>query len=66
MAKVSKVAGTKVTAHDVRRTHATIGIANCGIDFYKVELLTGHLPNGSVTARRYPEMSQLGHLYPET
>ena len=64
--KVSKVAGTKVTAHDLRRTHTTIGIANCGIDFYKVELLTGHLPNGSVTARHYLETSRLGYLYPET
>lgn len=64
--KVSGVAGTKVTAHDLRRTHTTIGIANCGIDFYKVELLTGHLPNGSVTARHYLETSRLGYLYQET
>lgn len=44
----------------------TIGIASCGIDFYKVELLTGHLPNGSVTARHYLETSQLSYLYPES
>lgn len=65
LAKVSKVAGEKVTAHDLRRTVTTIGIAHCGIDFYKVELLTGHLPNGSVTARHYLETSRLQYLYPE-
>lgn len=65
MEKVSKVAGERVTPHDLRRTVTTIGIANCGIDFYKVELLTGHLPNGSVTARHYLETSRLGYLYPE-
>ncbi len=66
LAKISKMAGTKITAHDLRRTYTTIGIANCGIDFYKVELLTGHLPNGSVTARHYLETSHLDYLYPET
>lgn len=64
LAKVSKVAGTKVTAHDLRRTVTTIGIANCDIDFYKVELLTGHLPT-TVTARHYLETERLGYLYPE-
>lgn len=63
--KVSKVAGTRVTAHDLRRTVTTIAIAQCGIDFYKVELLTGHLPNGSVTGRHYLETQRLGYLYPE-
>ena len=65
LAKVSKVAGTKITAHDLRRTNITIGIANCGIDFYKVELLTGHLPT-TVTARHYLETERLGYLYPES
>lgn len=64
LAKVSKVAGCKITAHDLRRTNITIGIANCGIDFYKVELLTGHLPT-TVTARHYLETERLGYLYPE-
>jgi integrase len=65
MEKVSKIAGTKVTPHDLRRTTTTIGIAHCGIDFYKVELLTGHLPTRSVTARHYLETERLGYLYPE-
>jgi len=65
MKKVSDVAGTKITPHDLRRTMTTIGIANCGIDFYKVELLTNHIPNGNVTARHYLETSRLQYLQPE-
>ncbi|MFR0717515.1 tyrosine-type recombinase/integrase [Enterobacterales bacterium BD_CKDN230030183-1A_HGKHYDSX7] len=65
MKKVSEVAGTKITPHDLRRTMTTIGIAICGIDFYKVELLTNHIPNGNVTARHYLETSRLQYLYPE-
>ncbi|WP_315548931.1 hypothetical protein [Lautropia mirabilis] len=62
MKKVSEVAGTKITPHDLRRTMTTIGIAQCGIDFYKVELLTTHIPNGNVTARHYLETSRLQYL----
>ncbi|EMF9968752.1 TPA: tyrosine-type recombinase/integrase [Pseudomonas aeruginosa] len=65
MKKVSEVAGTKITPHDLRRTMTTIGIAICGIDFYKVELLTNHIPNGNVTARHYLETSRLQYLQPE-
>jgi integrase len=65
-AKVSEVAGTKVTNHDLRRTYVTIGIANCGIDFTKVELLTNHIPHSSVTAKHYLETSRLQYLRPET
>ena len=64
MKKVSGVAGEKLTPHDLRRTYITIGIAKCGIDFYKVELLTNHLPSG-VTARHYLETSRLQYLHPE-
>lgn len=62
--KVSKVAGTRITPHDLRRTFTTIGIANCGIDFHKVELLTNHLPS-TVTAKYYLETSDLRYLAPE-
>jgi integrase len=65
MEKVSKVAGTKITPHDLRRTFTTIGIANCGIDLHKIELLTNHVPKG-VTARHYLETSHLQYLKPET
>jgi integrase len=64
MAKVSEIAGERLSNHDMRRTMTTVGISACGLDFYKVELLTGHLPSG-VTARHYLETSRLGYLYPE-
>ncbi|MFH1658549.1 MAG: site-specific integrase [Pseudomonadota bacterium] len=65
MKKVSEVAGTKITPHDLRRTHVTIGVALCGIDLHKIELLTNHVPRG-VTARHYLETSHLQYLMPET
>lgn len=65
MTKVSAAAGTKITPHDLRRTFTTIGIANCGIDLTRVELLTNHVPKG-VTARHYLETSHLQYLKPET
>lgn len=65
MKKVSEAAGTKITPHDLRRTFTTIGIANCGIDLHKVELLTNHVPKG-VTARHYLETSHLQYLRRET
>lgn len=64
MKKVSEVAGTKISPHDLRRTYTTIGIANCGIDVIRVELLTNHIPMG-VTARHYLETSRLQYLQPE-
>lgn len=64
MKKVSEVAGTKITPHDLRRTYTTIGVAFCGIDLHKIELLTNHVPRG-VTARHYLETSRLQYLLPE-
>lgn len=61
---VSIVSGTKITAHDLRRTFTTYGVTNCGIDFYKIELLTNHVPKG-VTARHYLETNHLQYLKPE-
>lgn len=64
MKKVSEVAGLHLTPHDLRRTFITFGVANCGIDFHKIELLTNHVPKG-VTARHYLETSHLQYLRPE-
>lgn len=64
MKKVSEAAGTKITPHDLRRTFTTIGVAMCGIDLHKIELLTNHVPRG-VTARHYLETSHLQYLKPE-
>ncbi|RLK44530.1 tyrosine-type recombinase/integrase [Cupriavidus plantarum] len=64
MKKVSEVAGTHLSPHDLRRTFTTIGVAVCGIDLHKIELLTNHVPRG-VTARHYLETSHLQYLPPE-
>ena len=64
MKKVSDVAGTKITPHDLRRTFTTFGVANCGVDLHKIELLTNHVPRG-VTAKHYLETSHLQYLKPE-
>jgi integrase len=65
MRKVSEIAGTKITPHDLRRTFTTIGAASCGIDLHKIELLTNHVPR-TVTARHYLETSHLQYLKKET
>jgi integrase len=64
MKKVSGVAGTKITPHDLRRTFTTFGVTECGIDLHKIELLTNHVPRG-VTAKHYLETSHLQYLRPE-
>lgn len=62
--RMSEVAGTPITAHDLRRTFTTIGVAHCSIDLHKVELLTNHVPKG-VTAIHYLETTHLQYLRPE-
>lgn len=64
MAKVSEIAGTKITPHDLRRSFTTFAVTECGVDLHKVELLTNHVPKG-VTARHYLETSHLQYLKPE-
>lgn len=64
MNKVSDVAGLHLSPHDLRRTFTTIGIANCGLDLFKMELRTNHVPK-AVTERDYLETQQLQYLLPE-
>lgn len=64
MKKISEIAGLHLSPHDLRRTFTTIGIANCGIDLFKVELLTNHVPK-TVTERHYLETQHLEYLRPE-
>lgn len=64
MKNVSEVSGLHLSPHDLRRTFTTIGIANCGIELFKVELLTNHIPK-TVTERHYLETSHLQYLMPE-
>ncbi len=62
--RISKVAGLTLSAHDLRRTFVSVGVATCGIDLHKIELLTNHVPKG-VTARHYLQTSRLQYLQPE-
>lgn len=64
MKKLSEAAGLHLSAHDLRRTFTTIGIAMCRLDILKVELLTNHKPK-SVTAKHYLETKHLQYLLPE-
>lgn len=64
MKKVSESCGEELSAHDLRRSFTTIGIAKCKIELHKIELLTNHVPRG-VTARHYLETSRLTYLMPE-
>lgn len=64
MKNLSAVAGLHLSPHDLRRTFTTIGIANCGIDLFKIELLTNHVPK-TVTGRHYLETQQLQYLLPQ-
>jgi len=64
MENVSKVAGCKITPHDLRRTFSVIAHSYCDIALDKIERLTNHVPK-SVTERHYLESQQLQHLRPE-
>jgi len=63
--KISAICGHRISAHDLRRTYTTIGIASLKLQHVYVELLTGHKPT-SVTSKHYLETQRLEYLYPET
>lgn len=54
---VSKLAGNHVSAHSMRRTFTNIAL-KLGIEMWKVELLTNHIPK-SVTLMHYTETNDL-------
>ena len=64
LAVISEAAGLHLSAHDLRRTFVSIGVASLDVDLYKMELLTNHVPKG-ITARHYLRTSRLQYLYPE-
>lgn len=59
------LAMTGLSAHDLRRTHVTVGFSACDIEMFKLELLTNHVPEG-VTARHYLQTSDLRRHHPAT
>jgi integrase len=58
--KLAATAGLHLTRHDLRRTYTAIAI-KCGVEMWKAELLTGHVPQ-TVTLKHYTETSDLRYL----
>ena len=63
MQRVSKIAGLHLHHHDMRRTFLAIAV-ECGIEMWKAEILTNHLPQ-SVTLKHYTQTRDLRYLCPE-
>lgn len=57
---VGNAAGCHISAHDLRRTFTQIGL-DLGIEMWRVELLTGHVPQ-TVTLRHYVETNDLRYM----
>jgi integrase len=63
LTKISRVAGLTLTRHDLRRTFTGAAL-HCGLEMWKTELLTGHVPQ-TVTLKHYMETSDLRYLAPD-
>lgn len=64
MERLSKVAGNKITPHDLRRTYTNIGLRQCRIEKFRIDLLTNHIVT-DVTSTHYFDTSNLQWLQPE-
>lgn len=64
MARLSKVAGTRLTNHDMRRTFTNIALRVCRIEKFRTDLLTNHITR-DVTAEHYFDTTNLQWLQPE-
>lgn len=47
--KLSAIAGEPISAHDCRRSFSHYGLMDCGIELFRIELLTTHKPTGTVS-----------------
>ena len=65
MKEVSKISGLHLTHHDMRRTFMAIGQKN-NIEMWKLELLTNHVIQNSVSITNYTETNDLTYLAGET
>lgn len=55
---VSKIAGLHVSSHSMRRSFTNFAL-KCGVEMWKTELLTNHIPSHSVTLTHYVETEDL-------
>lgn len=62
--KVGAVAGLRLSAHDLRRSYISAGHA-CGIELWRLELLTNHKPT-AITIKNYTPTTDIRFLAPET
>jgi integrase len=62
--KISEIAETKITPHDLRRTFVSIA-DSLKIDFLSVKLLLNHSIGSDVTLRHYSQTTVLDKLKPE-
>lgn len=62
--KISEIAGVELSNHDARRTFTTLGVTECKLDLYKIDLLIGHKPT-SVVMVHYLDTKRLQWLQPE-
>jgi len=62
--KISEIAGTRITPHDLRRTFVSIA-DTLKIDFLSVKLLLNHSIGSDVTLRHYSQTTVLDKLKPE-
>lgn len=65
MKKLSKVAGSHITPHDLRRTFTNIALRSCRIEKFRTDLLTNHITR-DVTAEHYFDTTNLQWLAPES
>jgi len=64
MKKVSKVAGSHITPHDLRRTWTNISLRCCRVEKFRTDLLSNHLTR-DVTSEHYFDTTNLQWLAPE-
>lgn len=62
--RIAKLIDQPISAHDLRRTFVSTGVATLDIALHKMELLTNHVPQG-VTAKHYLRTQRLQYLLPE-
>jgi integrase len=62
--KISKAVGTRITAHDLRRTFRAVA-GECDIELWKTKLLMNHKLSGDVTISHYTETQDLRYLRAE-
>ena len=63
---ISKIAGLRLSCHDLRRTFTNIALRECRIEKFRTDVLTNHKPKAEdVTANNYLDLTRLDWLHSE-